>query len=212
MKHFVSYRHILAELLQNILQAPLTHARWLNTLSYLENCGAKAIAAFEHRTRVSTIVLKHAAEEFRHAYYLKSQIPKVLRSGLKDYRLEYLMGGVSSKYYIQRLNAAVCRRLHTKLSQEEIKEYAYVLVTYAIERRAQELYREYQHWLREGHSPVSMIGILRDEEGHLQEMEKQLDLMENGRLWSQEALEEESALCSQWLVAIGMPEESVPRA
>ena len=54
----------------------ISHAKWLNTLSFLENCGARKIAACEHPTLVKEEMLKHAAEEFRHAHHLKRQIDK----------------------------------------------------------------------------------------------------------------------------------------
>ena len=43
----------------------------------MENAGAKKISASEDKEKVSLIILKHAAEEHRHAYYLKKQIAKI---------------------------------------------------------------------------------------------------------------------------------------
>lgn len=76
---------------------PKEHARFINTLSYLENCGVKLIARSEHPIMVKKEVLKHAAEEFRHAYFLKAQIEKVYSPSLKSYQLEELLGGYSIK-------------------------------------------------------------------------------------------------------------------
>jgi hypothetical protein len=42
----------------------------------MENAGARKISKCEHPTLVTQIQLKHAAEEHRHAYYLKKQIGK----------------------------------------------------------------------------------------------------------------------------------------
>jgi bacterioferritin (cytochrome b1) len=67
----------LYSLLEKIVQQNETHAKWLNTLSFMENAGARKISACEHPTNVSLIQLKHAAEEHRHAYYLKKQILKI---------------------------------------------------------------------------------------------------------------------------------------
>jgi len=47
-----------------------THARWLNTLSMMENTGAKKIKKCEHSILATEMILKHAAEEARHAYKL----------------------------------------------------------------------------------------------------------------------------------------------
>jgi hypothetical protein len=199
MSAFISYRTPLAALLERWICEPFLHARWLNTLSYLENCGAKAIAAFQHPTRVSTCVLKHAAEEFRHAYYLKAQISKLWPRGFVDYRLTYLLGGFASKHYLHRLNAAICRDLLPMELGANFRQTAYVLVTYAIEGRAQELYGEYQRLLSEAGSVVSVIGILRDEEGHLEEMERQLTHLPCGTAQAEMALACESKLCNRWL-------------
>jgi hypothetical protein len=66
----------LNTLLPNIIADNELHARWLNTLSLMENTGARKISASEDPTTVTYIILKHAAEEHRHAFYLKKQIEK----------------------------------------------------------------------------------------------------------------------------------------
>ena len=65
-------------LLRLVIAHPDLHAKWLNTLSFLENCGARKIAMCEHKTLVKEEMLKHAAEEFRHAHDLKKQLLKIL--------------------------------------------------------------------------------------------------------------------------------------
>jgi bacterioferritin (cytochrome b1) len=57
-----------------------THARWLNTLSMMENTGAKKFKKCEHPVFATEMILKHAAEEARHAYYLKKQIQKIAKN------------------------------------------------------------------------------------------------------------------------------------
>ncbi|RYG18235.1 MAG: hypothetical protein EOO07_09405, partial [Chitinophagaceae bacterium] len=59
----------LATLLLNIVNDTPSHAKWLNTLSFMENAGARKISAAEHKEEVTLLILKHAAEEHRHAYY-----------------------------------------------------------------------------------------------------------------------------------------------
>ena len=68
---------LLKPLIEQITKDPFVHAKWLNTLSYMENTGAKKISRFESKTDVNLLILKHAAEEHRHAYYLKKQISKL---------------------------------------------------------------------------------------------------------------------------------------
>lgn len=139
------------------------HLIWLNTLSFLENCGARKIARYEHPTYVRREVLKHAAEEFRHAHHLKEQMKKLTAKPLCDYRL--IFGGPCTRRYLDRLEAAICRKT---------EEYIYPLVTYAIEKRAQKLYPLYQKLLKEAGSKISVMSIIKEEEGHLEEMENTL--------------------------------------
>ena len=68
--------------IERIVENPELHAKWLNTLSFMENCGARKISAGEDRVKTSLLQLKHAAEEHRHAYYLKKQIGKLGVTGM----------------------------------------------------------------------------------------------------------------------------------
>jgi hypothetical protein len=47
-------------LLKRIVQDGRTHAKWLNTLSFMENAGARKISKCEHPVLVTQIQLKHA--------------------------------------------------------------------------------------------------------------------------------------------------------
>ena len=151
---------------------PKLHACWLNTLSLMENTGAQKIAAFEDSTGVTESILKHAAEEFRHAYFLKRQIRKIVDGGFDDYSAKWLLVPIASKNYLRRLDAAVCRYVKDVLGKQgqELKAAAYLLTTYAIEVRADELYPIYQQKLKAENSPVSVRSIIVEEEGHLEEM------------------------------------------
>src|ERR1700744_1225283 len=82
--------------------APL-HAKWLNSLSMMENTGARKISRYEHPVHTNIIVLKHAAEEARHAYYLKKLISRVAGGDCPDYSFEYLLAPVESYHYLHRL-------------------------------------------------------------------------------------------------------------
>jgi hypothetical protein len=66
----------------------------------MENCGARKIARCEHPTRVKEEMLKHAAEEFRHAHYLKQQIRKISGEDFDTYQLDKLLGGMLSLHYL----------------------------------------------------------------------------------------------------------------
>lgn len=152
------------------------HLRWLNTLSYLENCGARKIAACEHPTQVSEMMLKHAAEEFRHSYILKKQMTR-LGESLPTYERQFLLGGWQTVHYLNKLDLHINRYLkHQKIE----RDLTYMLVTYAIEKRAEQLYPLYETHLRKGNSPISVKSILLEEEAHLREIEEELSLYQVG--------------------------------
>ncbi|KFF74647.1 hypothetical protein HX13_11295 [Chryseobacterium sp. P1-3] len=192
-------------LLQKIVQDNSTHAKWLNTLSFMENAGARKISKCEHPVSVTLIQLKHAAEEHRHAYYLKKQIAKIHPELCKTYKSEELMAPIATRQYLHSLDTKACRYLRTvfQLNQEELKYAAYLFVTYAIEVRADELYPVYQDILTKEASKVMVKSIILEEEGHLEEMINQLNEFSGD--WQQHAeniLKIEKALYNQWIDAI----------
>jgi hypothetical protein len=67
----------LESLLTQIVSDDLVHSKFLNTLSLQENIGARKISASESPETTTCMVLKHAAEEHRHAFYLKKQIERL---------------------------------------------------------------------------------------------------------------------------------------
>ena len=84
----------LSLLLHQIIADNTLHAKWLNTLSLMENTGARKISASEDPLTVTYIILKHAAEEHRHAFYLKKQIEKTGDTFCPTYAAEYLLPGL----------------------------------------------------------------------------------------------------------------------
>ena len=195
----------LKTLFEQIIASPETHARLLNTLSLMENTGARKISASEHSTEVTLIVLKHAAEEHRHAYYLKKQIAKIDETLCPTYSYEYLLAPASSRLYLNKLDTEVCRYLKTtlNLSGNELKFAAYLLVTYAIEVRADELYPVYQEALDAAKSKVNVKSIILEEEGHLEEMLKQLkDFSPEWEIHAEKALQIESKLFNTWATSL----------
>ncbi|HXS38514.1 MAG TPA: hypothetical protein VN721_17555 [Flavipsychrobacter sp.] len=167
----------LRELINTIVLSPALHSKWLNSLSMMENTGARKISRYEHPVKTNITVLKHAAEEARHAYYLKKQIEKLKPESCPDYSFEYLLAPVMSHHYLHELDVAACRYLKTNLglSERELKHGAYLLVTYAIEVRADLLYGVYQDVLSANNSKVNVKSIIKEEEGHLAEMTRMLE-------------------------------------
>ena len=190
------------QLLTKIVSDTEKHARWLNTLSLMENTGARKISASEHKTEVTLIILKHAAEEHRHAYYLKKQIAKLDASLCLTYADEYLLATSNSRYYLNMLDVKVCKYLKTSLnlSGNDLRFAAYLLVTYAIEVRADELYPVYQEILDEAVSKINVKSIILEEEGHLEEMIAQLkNFSPDWQLHADRAVEFETDLFRNWL-------------
>ncbi len=193
------------KLLSEIVADTGTHAKWLNTLSLMENTGARKISASEHKTDVTLIILKHAAEEHRHAFYLKKQISKLGASLCPNYSDEYLLATHDSRYYLNMLDVHVCKYLKSELNLEgnNLKFAAYLLVTYAIEVRADELYPVYQNVLDLAGSKVNVKSIILEEEGHLEEMLVQLkNFSSEWERHAARALEFEAALFRKWLIGL----------
>ncbi|MBC7567490.1 MAG: hypothetical protein H7223_11065 [Pedobacter sp.] len=167
---------LLKSILETIVNDNVLHSKWLNTLSFMENAGAKKISASEHKEDVNLIILKHAAEEHRHAYYLKKQLEKLEGGLCKTYKSHELLTPNYTRFYLNALDIAVCRYLKQEFSLFgfDLKFAAYLFVTYAIEVRADELYPVYQEVLTKANSRVTVKSIILEEEGHLEEMLNQL--------------------------------------
>ena len=168
----------LSKIVNKLVPDNQLHAKWLNSLSMMENTGARKISKYEDPVHANIIVLKHAAEEARHAYYLKKQISKLVKDACPDYSYPYLIAPVESYHYLQQLDVQACRYLKIKLNLagRELKHGAYLLVTYAIEVRADMLCGIYQEALTSHKSKVNVKSIIAEEEGHLEEMQRMLEV------------------------------------
>jgi hypothetical protein len=189
----------------SLVQDHTVHARWLNTLSMMENAGAKKIKNCEHPVLVNEIILKHSAEEARHAYYLKKQIQKIAAKSCPTYEMKYLLAPGESYYYLHTLDIKVCRYLKQQFGYKgnDLKYAAYLLVTYAIEVRADELYPQYQEVLNTIQSPVNVKSIIAEEINHLAEMKHQLKAFSNN--WEtlcDTVCEIENGLYTNWIKAL----------
>ncbi|MBA2727233.1 MAG: hypothetical protein H0U49_03560 [Parachlamydiaceae bacterium] len=201
MNHYNEFKRDISQVLDFVISSDPLHAKWLNTLSYLENCGARKIAACQHPTLTREEMLKHAAEEFRHAHYLKKQISKVSAHDLEDYSRRHLLGGSASLHYLHQLDLKASRYLLKcmKLAKSEIRKIAYLLVTYAIELRAEELYTTYDLALRSNGSKVKVKSILLEEKEHLNEMIEAISQIPAGQESALEVCAMERNLCKLWM-------------
>ncbi len=190
----------MKKLLNHIVLEPKLHVKWLNTLSFMENAGARKISAC-----VNLIQLKHAAEEHRHAYYLKKQIIKLIPDACVNYEPIYLLAPKATMYYLHQLDIQVCRLLKKEfnLDGEDLKYAAYLFVTYAIEVRADELYPIYQDILTAHQQKVMVKSIIVEEEGHLEEMISQLkEFHREWKIYANQVIQLEEVLFMNWISAI----------
>lgn len=195
----------LQQLLEKIVPVDALHGKWLNSLSMMENTGARKISKYEHPVTADIIVLKHAAEEARHAYYLKKQISKLNNVSLPDFSYPYLLAPLQSHHYLNMLDVEACRYLKAKMQLEgrALKHGAYLLVTYAIEVRADMLYVIYQDALTRFKSKVNVKSIILEEEGHLAEMERMLKEFDpNWEALAKDMCAVEDKLFMEWITAV----------
>jgi rubrerythrin len=199
-------KELLSTLCEVVISDAQLHARWLNSLSLMENCGARKIARAEHPVHTSTMLLKHAAEEFRHAYYLRKLIGKLGIPFEDSYADEQLIAPKATRYFLNELDIAICRMLirdYNVSDKSDLIHGAYLLVTYAIEVRADFLYGTYQKVLSESGSNVNVKSIIAEEEGHLEEMRTMLiDYHPQWEERAAKAIRIEEQLFDHWLFAI----------
>ncbi len=191
----------MKQIVDKIVSSPSLHARWLNTLSMMENAGAKKIKNCEDPVFVREIILKHSAEEARHAYYLKKQISKIEENACPTYENRYLLAPGTSYHYLNALDISICKYVKNTFgySGYKLKYAAYLLVTYAIEVRADELYPVYQDSLSLFSSNVTVKSIIAEEKNHLEEMILQLkEFSEDWEIMARYAIEAERILFEEW--------------
>lgn len=171
--------NVMKDILTKIVHCSELHKKWLNTLSFLENAGARKISTCEIPERVDLMQLKHAAEEHRHAYYLKKQLQKLDGQDCLHYNHSELLAPVPTRQYLNLLDMQCARYLKARFgfTGQALKYASYLYVTYLIEVRADELYPVYQEVLTELHSKVTVKSIIMEEEGHLSEMISALALL-----------------------------------
>jgi hypothetical protein len=201
----MSQEEQLKNIIEQIVVEDRTHARWLNSLSMMENTGARKISRYEDPVHTGIIVLKHAAEEARHAYYLKKQIGKLAEDACPDYSYPYLLAPVESHHYLNLLDVEASRYIKNRLglTGRALKHGAYLLVTYSIEVRADMLYGVYQDALTRHGSRVNVKSIILEEEGHLAEMQRMLEVFHPGwEALAADVCEIENRLFTTWISAI----------
>jgi hypothetical protein len=160
--------------IQQLIQKPELHARFLNTLSLLEFIGARKIMKSQQEELVTPTVLSHATEEIRHAQIIKKLAIKLGGKSVINYEPRALLCGQEARNYIHGIDYKAQEVLGESDSWRN-----YLLTTLIIEERAQELYPYYDAAL----TPIGLGGplqtIVREEVGHLEEVVTKLKIAGN---------------------------------
>jgi hypothetical protein len=159
--------------LSSLCKEASQHARFMNMLSLLEHIGSRKIMASRAMAVPGHDILKHLAEETRHAFYFKRAAEKLARRPM-DYSHPNTMACASARSYMGRLDAEITRVL---ASGSPVLPYLYMSLI--VELRAVWTYRLYQSVLTEENTGLTLKGILAEEKLHLSAMVARLADMDS---------------------------------
>lgn len=165
------------ELLALIVTNKDHNAKFLNTLSLMELCGAKKLADNSKYFGFDNFFLEHIAEEFRHAFFLRHLAQKISKVLINNYDDTQLFCAKESRSYIHSIDRAVCVALRLYKNDIKIYRLAYFLTTLVIERRAMSFYKLYQQVLDDYKVGISVRSIISEEEDHLSYMENEIKIL-----------------------------------
>lgn len=147
------------------------HMRFLNLLSLLEHMGSRKIMLSQMKGILTQDILKHLAEETRHAFFFKREAEKLARRPLEGYADEDTLCAGPGRFYFGRLDAGLTQ----PLAKTVHRETGYLWVSMVVELRAIWVYRRYQQVLTQAGLPMSLKGIIAEEDRHLEDMVERLD-------------------------------------
>ena len=156
----------LKEILETIVRDPLLHAKWLNTMSYLEYIGFRKIVKSHRAENFTLDDLTHALEEGRHAIRLKKWALKLGGDRCKTYRDDNMISKSEADAYFQTLDRSCFER-----TADQKMSYHYV--TLLVEIRALKVYQIYEETLKR-HRLFSLRSLLQEEELHLSNVQAEL--------------------------------------
>ena len=164
----------LAKLLPIIVNNPDLHAKWLNTLSFLEYIGFRKIVKSQIAEQLDLETLGHAVEEGRHALLLKKRAVKTGGLNFKTYSAESLLCGTAAEAYFQSLDRACSDQLGVDMAPEKSTRLTYLYVTWLVELRALSVYGLYQEALAATGASPPLNGLLAEEDQHLTSVAQEL--------------------------------------
>jgi hypothetical protein len=142
------------------------HGRFLNTLSLLEHIGSRKIMLSHANTPPGKDVLKHMAEEARHAYFFCNKAEGFLKEPVNDYSDTNTLCSGAAKMYFGRLDSAI----EQHISGSNKNTACYLWVSLIIELRAHWAYHIYQDVLQAHGKAFSLKSLIAEENMHLAEM------------------------------------------
>lgn len=167
-------------LLEGIIEKPRIHALFLNTISLMEHLGSRKILLTQSNDHTTEFILRHASEEARHALFFKKKIDCILPNLNLGYSPHELLAGLSARIYFQKLDATVRKSIRSmNLSNSNRSYLNYLYTTTVIEIRATNLYKIYNHLLIPRNFGFHLNGLLAEEEGHLAEMEAEIERLDS---------------------------------
>jgi hypothetical protein len=168
-------------LLKKIMNKPLIHARWLNSLSYLEYRGFRKIVRSRSTEEMTFDVLMHAAEEVRHSVFFKKQAIRIGGDSFEKFNEETLLCSKALKSYFFEIDTKSTFAI-TGVDTDLLSNAAYSLVTWLVEKRAMSIYEVYEELLEKSSASFSLSGILKEESLHLKEVGESAEqfLVKNG--------------------------------
>lgn len=158
--------------LASVLEKPEREWRLLNTLSLLEHIGSRKI--LQSHLRVVGVcggVLKHLAEETRHAAFLKKAAETIAGRSLGFSPAE-LLGYQYVRSYLDRLDALITR--------EVSRPNAYSNMSYVIEVRALWFYTLYHEVSAALGRAPNLKGLIAEERRHLDQMAERIRATSSG--------------------------------
>ncbi|MGZ3304290.1 MAG: hypothetical protein ACXU8U_00395 [Asticcacaulis sp.] len=158
------------DFLRTVVADPRDHVRFLNLLSLLEHIGSRKIMLSQMKGILTQDILKHLAEETRHAFFFKREAEKLAGHQLHGYAEAETLTAGPGRLYFGRLDSGLTRPLG-----KVHPETGYLWVSLVVELRAIWVYRAYQQALAEAGYPLPLKGIIAEEDKHLIDMVDRLD-------------------------------------
>lgn len=157
----------IQNLLTKIISNDHLHARWLNSLSYLEYRGARKILRSQNTENINLNMLQHIFEESKHALFFKKKAVRIGGQSFDNYHQLNTLQFSAVKNYFYCLDQLIHHYLVEKMINAR---EAYQLTSWLIEQRALIVYQIYNQLLIQYHFDFNMQFLLNEEEQHFKEV------------------------------------------